>query len=57
MRSRGSRGAGFKRLGILGTRWLLESSVYAERFAARGLERGHPDAAEINELTASSSTS
>ncbi|MGH8265042.1 MAG: aspartate/glutamate racemase family protein, partial [Steroidobacteraceae bacterium] len=41
---------GFKRLGILGTRWLLESSVYTERFAARGLEGVHPNAAEINEL-------
>jgi aspartate racemase len=41
---------GFKRLGILGTRWLVESSVYSEKFAARGLEPVCPSAAETDEL-------
>ena len=40
----------FKRLGILGTRWLIASSVYTEKFAARGLECVHPNAAETDEL-------
>jgi len=41
---------GFRRIGILGTRWLLASSVYAEKFAAHGLEAVLPNAAETDEL-------
>jgi len=29
---------GFKRLGLTGTRWLVDSDVYPEKLAARGLE-------------------
>jgi aspartate racemase len=29
---------GFRRLGLTGTRWLVESEVYPERLTARGLE-------------------
>jgi len=35
---------GFRRLGILGTRWLVESEVYPERLAARGLAAVRPPA-------------
>jgi aspartate racemase len=41
---------GFRRLGILGTRWLIESEVYPEKFATRGLEPVRPNAAETDEL-------
>jgi aspartate racemase len=37
---------GFRRLGLTGTRWLVESDVYPEKFAARGLEYVRPDAGE-----------
>ena len=37
---------GFRRLGLTGTRWLVESEVYPERLMARGLEYRRPDAAE-----------
>src|SRR5919197_547592 len=30
-------GRGFRRLGLTGTRWLVESEVYPEKLAARGL--------------------
>jgi aspartate racemase len=34
---------GFKRLGITGTRWLVESEVYPEKLAARGIEYARPE--------------
>ena len=37
---------GYRRLGITGTRWLLDSEVYPEKLAARGLESVRPSAAE-----------
>ena len=37
---------GFRRLGLTGTRWLVESEVYPERLTARGLEYGRPTAPE-----------
>ena len=37
---------GFRRLGLFGTRWLLDSEVYAEKLAARGLQFVRPDRAE-----------
>ena len=37
---------GFRRLGLTGTRWLVESEVYPERLMARGLEYRRPNAAE-----------
>jgi aspartate racemase len=37
---------GFRRLGLLGTRWLVDSEVYPEKLAARGLECVRPGAAD-----------
>ena len=35
---------GFKRLGLTGTRWLVESDVYPQKLATRGLSYLRPDA-------------
>lgn len=40
---------GFRRIGITGTRWLVESEVYPESFAHRGLQYLRPNAAERDE--------
>ena len=40
---------GFRRIGITGTRWLVESEVYPEKLLARGLEYVRPSAAEREE--------
>jgi aspartate racemase len=40
---------GFRRLGITGTRWLVESEVYPEKLEARGLQYLRPTAAEREE--------
>jgi aspartate racemase len=37
---------GFRRLGITGTKWLVDSEVYPEKLAARGLEFVRPSTAE-----------
>ena len=37
---------GFKRIGILGTKWLVSSEVYPERLSARGLGYERPSAEE-----------
>jgi aspartate racemase len=41
---------GFRRVGLTGTRWLVESEVYPEKLAARGLEFVRPDAGEREEI-------
>jgi aspartate racemase len=41
---------GFKRLGLLGTRWLVESAVYPEKLTARGIEYLRPNEAERAEI-------
>ena len=41
---------GYRRLGLTGTRWLVDSEVYPEKLAARGLEWVRPDAAERAEI-------
>jgi aspartate racemase len=41
---------GFRRLGVLGTRWLVDSDVYPERLAARGLGCVRPTAVERDEI-------
>ncbi len=41
---------GFHRLGLTGTRWLVESDVYPEKLAARGLEFLRPSAPEREEM-------
>jgi aspartate racemase len=41
---------GFRRVGLLGTRWLVESEVYPEKLAARSLEWATPSAAEREEI-------
>jgi len=43
-------GRGFRRLGILGTRWLVNSEVYPEKLEARGLGFLRPDEAEQREI-------
>lgn len=43
-------GRGFRRLGLTGTRWLVESDIYPEKLAARGLEHVRPSAAEREEV-------
>jgi aspartate racemase len=40
----------FRRIGITGTRWLVESEVYPEKLAARGLEYLRPSPAEREEI-------
>lgn len=41
---------GFKRLGLLGTRWLVESAVYPEKLTARGIAYLRPNEAERAEI-------
>jgi aspartate racemase len=41
---------GYRRLGLLGTRWLVDSEVYPDQLAARGLQYLRPDAAERDEI-------
>jgi aspartate racemase len=41
---------GFRRLGLIGTRWLVDSEVYPEKLAARGLEYVRPTPAERDEI-------
>ena len=41
---------GFRRIGLTGTRWLVESEIYPEKLTARGLEYVRPDAAEREEI-------
>jgi aspartate racemase len=41
---------GFRRLGITGTRWLVDSEVYPEKLRAKGLEYLRPTDAERDEI-------
>jgi aspartate racemase len=41
---------GFKRVGLTGTRYLVDSDVYPEKLAARGLECVRPAAADRDEI-------
>jgi aspartate racemase len=41
---------GYQRLGVLGTRWLVESDVYPNVLAARGLACVRPEPAEREEI-------
>lgn len=40
---------GYRRLGITGTRWLVDSAVYPDKLAARGLEFVRPSEADRDE--------
>jgi len=40
---------GFRKLGLTGTKWLVQSSVYPEKLAAQGLEYLRPSAEELEE--------
>ncbi|XXX74450.1 amino acid racemase [Sorangium sp. So ce134] len=42
---------GFRRVGLTGTRWLVESEIYPEKLAARGIEWVRPSAAEREEMS------
>ena len=41
---------GFRRLGVLGTRWLVDGEVYPKKLSARGLEYVRPSNAERDEI-------
>ena len=41
---------GFRRLALTGTRWLVDSEVYPEKLAARGLAFLRPEPAELDEI-------
>jgi aspartate racemase len=41
---------GYRRIGLTGTRWLVESEVYPEKLAARGLEYVRPSTEEREEI-------
>jgi aspartate racemase len=41
---------GFRCVGVIGTRWLVDSEVYPEKLAARGLKYVRPNAAERDEI-------
>ena len=41
---------GFRRIGLTGTRWLVESNVYPEKLAARGLDYVRPSGSEREEI-------
>jgi aspartate racemase len=43
-------GRGYRRIGLLGTRWLVESEVYPEKLAAHGLAFVRPEPAEREEI-------
>ncbi len=42
---------GFRRVGLTGTRWLVDSDVYPDKLAARGVECMRPDNAERDETS------
>ena len=44
-----AKARGFRRLGLTGTRWLVESEVYPSKLAAQGLDHVRPTAAEREE--------
>jgi aspartate racemase len=41
---------GYHRIGLTGTQWLVDSEVYPEKLAARGLQYLRPDTAERDEI-------
>jgi aspartate racemase len=41
---------GYRRVGLLGTRWLVESDVYPAKLAARGITHRRPTAEEREEI-------
>jgi aspartate racemase len=41
---------GFRRLGLTGTRWLVDSEIYPEKLTARALEYVRPNTAEREEI-------
>jgi aspartate racemase len=42
---------GFRRIGLLGTKWLVQSEVYPERLIARGLQYQRPNDDEREEIS------
>ena len=43
-------GRGFRRIGLTGTRWLVESEIYPEKLTVRGLEYLRPNDAQREEI-------
>ena len=46
----GARRRGFKKLGLTGTRWLVESAVYPDKLGAHSIECVTPDANEREQI-------
>ncbi|WP_323795454.1 aspartate/glutamate racemase family protein [Nisaea sp.] len=46
-----AREHGFRKVGLLGTRWLVESDVYPEKLEALGIDWIRPDPEEIIEIS------
>jgi aspartate racemase len=44
-------GRGYRRVGLTGTRWLVDSEVYPEKLRAHGLEWVRPTASERDEIS------
>jgi aspartate racemase len=44
-------GRGFRRLGLTGTRWLVQSQVYPEKLGTRGVEHVLPSPADVAEIS------
>ncbi len=42
---------GFRKIGLTGTRWLVDSGVYPEQLTARGLQYLRPEIAERDEIS------
>ncbi len=45
-----AKARGFRKPGLIGTRWLVESEVYPEKLKAQGLETVRPNTAEREEI-------
>lgn len=42
-----AKNRGFRRLGLMGTRWLVKSEVYPEKLSAQGLQYVRPDPSDV----------
>lgn len=42
---------GFRRVGLLGTRWLVDSDVYPQKLTARGIQYVRPNTTERDEIS------
>src|SRR6185295_3004495 len=42
---------GFRRVGVTGTKWLVDSDIYLDKLGARGIECVRPNAADRDEIS------